>query len=307
MTKKNGILLLILAGLVIVFLLTRLNTKTEKKMRLFDVDSLDIASITLSSAEDTLTFAKVNDAWQLSSPVNYPADQRQVKNLFETVFAIETSKTALSESKTALQTYQISDSAGTHVLVRDASGKELSHVIFGKSATGKTPARYAGSNKVYSAGQNVNYMITPKLDTWRDKYITNTETDLVSALEVTYDKLHYSLTRQDTAWVYDNGLETASIPFDKGIINTLLSGAAKLRTTSFIDDDTQYYLEQLKTPKLDVTFATYDNQSVRLRGVVYDEDDKKMVVQRDDDPTPLFIVYASMLDRFNKTAADMMK
>lgn len=307
MTKKNGILLLILAGLVIVFLLTRLDTKTEKKTRLFDVDSLDIATIKISSPEDTLSLVKVHDTWQLSAPVNYPAEERQVKNLFENVFTIETSKTALSESKTALETYQISDSAGTHVVLLDASGKELSHVIFGKSSSGNTPARYAKSNKIYSSERNVTYMITPKLDTWRDKYVTNTETDMISALDVTYDQLHYTLTRGDTAWVYDNGLETASLALDKGIINTLLSGAAKLRTTSFIDDNTQYYLEQLKTPELDVTYSTYDNQTVRLRAVVYDEDDKKMVVQRNDDPSPLFIIYESMLNRFNKTADDMTK
>ncbi|MCD6181873.1 MAG: DUF4340 domain-containing protein [Candidatus Cloacimonetes bacterium] len=307
MTKKNTTLLLLLVALVFVFMLTRLNNPTERKMRLFNVDSLKIATISIFDAADSLSLHKDGDAWRLTAPVEYKANEHQMKNFFEKVFNAETSKTAISESDAGMKIYQISDSVGTHIRMLDASGKELSHMILGKSASASTPARKYNSKKIYSIDRSVNYLIKPDAERWRDKFITNTDIDLVTRLDVSYKDKNYSLAIADTSWMYDNGFDKVEIALNDPIMNTMISGAAKLMANSFIDNDTEYYIEKMKTPLLDVTAQTFDNQTIHLRAVPYEEDSKKLVVQLNDQQTPLFIIYQSMVNQFDKSPEDFRK
>jgi len=61
MNKKNLIPIIVLALLIIVFVITKLNDKTERRINFFRFDSTQVYAIEISSTEDTLKLVKSDD------------------------------------------------------------------------------------------------------------------------------------------------------------------------------------------------------------------------------------------------------
>ena len=99
MNKNNKKYIAILAVLITIFIITKSNNKIEKIINFFDIDSTEIVKIEISSFSDTLILESINNSWQITSPIEYLADQYQVKNFFDIVLNIETSSLPISESE----------------------------------------------------------------------------------------------------------------------------------------------------------------------------------------------------------------
>ena len=303
MNKNNKKYIAILAVLIAIFIITKTNNKTEKIINFFDVDSTKIAKIEISSFSDTLILESVNNSWQITSPIEYMADQYQVENFFNKVLKVETSSLPISESEASFATYELSDSLATCIKLYNVKDKLLEEAYFGKmKGQANTPARKKGSNKVYRLNESVSYQIKPDLKIWREKEVTAIEKEAIEKISVLYGNEGYELIRTDSLWQYEDGTESISIQDDNSVLTMIFSGLRKVRSTKFIDFEWEKYETKLANPDLEVGINMFDGSTVYLR--LAKDDEKNYVMQKDNITDHLFIQHQNWVDRFSKKAED---
>jgi len=306
MNKKNLTALIILVVLIVIYMLTKLNNKTEKLISFFDVDSSKVAAIEISTAEDTLKLVKTDGKWMIDYPVKYEPEKRKIDDIFGKVLKAKTSKIPISESKNSFETYNVTDSLGTKITFFDKNGKILSSAIVGKSSNyNSSPVRRPDDNKIYLLKTNITYTIKPRLDSWRNRYIVNFDKENLSKIFVSYDDNNYTLTATDTLWQYDDEKESFPIKEKNRALKNILSSASKVRVTKFIDNDFEKYAKDFENPILELTIEDFDNNSWHLKFIK--GEDNKVIIQKNDETEHLYMVYENWIKKFQKKAEDFQK
>ncbi|OQX71131.1 MAG: hypothetical protein B6D62_02660 [Candidatus Cloacimonas sp. 4484_275] len=306
MNKKNLTALIILVVLIVIYMLTKLNNKTEKLISFFDVDSSKVAAIEISTAEDTLKLVKTDGKWMIDYPVKYEPEKRKIDDIFGKVLKAKTSKIPISESKNSFETYNVTDSLGTKITFFDKNGKILSSAIVGKSSNyNSSPVRRPDENKIYLLKTNITYTIKPRLDSWRNRYIVNFDKENLSKIFVSYDDNNYTLTATDTLWQYDDEKESFPIKEKNRALKNILSSASKVRVTKFIDNDFEKYAKDFENPILELTIEDFDNNSWHLKFIK--GEDNKVIIQKNDETEHLYMVYENWIKKFQKKAEDFQK
>jgi len=303
MNKKNLTALIILAVLIVIYMLTKLNNRTEKLISFFDIDSSRVTAIEISTSEDTLKLVKINDKWMIDYPVKYEPEKRKIDDIFGKVLKAKTSKIPISESKNSFETYHVTDSLGTKITFFGKDGKILSSAIVGKSSNYNTsPARRTDENKIYLLKTNISYTIKPRLDSWRNRYIINFDKENLSKIFVSYEDNNYTLTATDTLWQYDDEKESFPVKEKNRVLKNILSSVSKVRVTKFIDNDFEKYAKDFEKPILELTVEDFDNNSWHLKFIK--GEDNKVIIQKNDETEHLYMVYESWIKKFQKKAED---
>jgi Domain of unknown function (DUF4340) len=303
MNKNNKKYIAILAALIAIFIITQTNNKTEKIINFFDVDSVDIARIELSTISDTLTIAYQNNEWMITNPIEYKATQYQVENFFKKVLNVQTSSLPISESEASFATYELTDSMATCVKLYNAKDKLLAEAYFGKmKGQANTPARMKDSKKVYRLNESVSYQLKPDVQTWREKEVTAIDKDAIEKISVLCGNEGYELTRTDSLWQYDDGTESVSIDNENKTLTMIFSGLRKVNSSKFKDFEWDKYETKLAAPDLEVGVNMLDGSTVYLR--LAKDDEKNYVMQKDNMTDHLFTQHQNWVDRFTKKAVD---
>jgi len=306
MNKKNLTALIILVVLIIAYLLTRLNNKTEKTISFFDIDSVKIAKIEISTSQDTLKLAKTDGKWMIDYPVKYEPDENKIGDIFKKVLKAETSSIPISESTKSFVTYNVTDSLGTKIVFFDKDGKVLSSAIVGKSSNYNTsPVRRPDENAIYLLKNNIGYTIKPHLDSWRNRYLVNFDQKNLSKVFVSYKDDNYTLTATDSLWQYDDEKESFPVKEKNRALQSILSSVTKIRITKFIDNEYEKYASAFEKPIMELTIEDFDNNSWHLKFIK--GEDKKVIIQKNDETAHLFVVYENWIKKFQKKATDFKK
>jgi uncharacterized membrane protein YciS (DUF1049 family) len=286
MNKNNKKYIVILIVLIAIFIITKTNNKTEKIIGFFDVDSTEIAKIEISSLTDTLVMAKVNEEWQIEKPLEYKADQIRVENFFKKVMKVETSNLPVSESKSSLEKYNLTDSLATLLKLSDAKGKVLEAVYFGRmKGESNTPVRHENSNKVYRLGENVSYYVKPDLQSWREKTVSKIEEVSIEKISILHGDEGYEITRSDSLWMFADGANSFGVNNENNSLRQIFSALKLITSSKFINilDGTSIYLRLAK------------------------DGDKDYIMQKDNVTDHLFVQYESWANRFLKSAVDFQE
>ncbi len=303
MNKNNKIYLIILAVLIILFLLTKIDTKTERIISFFKVDSLDVIKFSLEDANGLLMLEKQGGTWQITEPIEYPADQTNVRNLLEKTLTAETSKLPLSESESSLPNYELQDSLAVSLMLYGKNDKILDAAYFGKmKGQAKTPARKKDSFKVHLLSESLNYYMKADPQTWRDKTVAAIDKESIEKISILYDDIGFELTRGDTAWFYEDGENSLVVKDNNSALSTIFSSLRRITSTQFKDNEYEKYEEILTKPDLEIAVITLDGKATYLR--LAREDDKNYVMQKDSKTKTLFVQYESWVKRFFKTFED---
>ena len=253
MNKKQTIYIGILVVLVILFLITKMGNNVEKRINFFHADSARIMTIEISNIKDTLRLSKKNDEWMMVYPFEYPTNEYQIKNIFSKVLNVKTSNLPISESENSFNTYKVTNSQGTLIKFLDKNNNVLDEAIIGKSSSSKTtPARRPDDNKIYKLEDNINYIITPNSDNWREKTILEIEEYNISKISVLCDVNTYELTPSDSLWYYIDDKSTLSVEFNNKTLRGILSTLSKLTVNGFVDNKFEDYKEKLISPDLEI-------------------------------------------------------
>jgi hypothetical protein len=306
MNKRNRLYLIILVVLVLLFVITRLNNRTEKIISFFKFDFSRISSFSLEDTNGRINFLKTGENWQITEPIDYAADDIRVNDLLEKLMTAKTSNLPLAEGETSLANYQLQDSIAVLCSFYDNNGKILDQAYFGNlSGLTKTPARKKGSHKVFLLDQNVDYTMKPDLKNWRNKIIAEVEKESIEKLAILYDDYGYEISRSDTAWVYNDGMNEIILDENNSTLRTIFSALGKITTTQFRDFQYEQYEKNLMNPALEIAIFMMDGSKLYLRIAAAEENN--FILQKNDITDHLFIQYESWLKRFQKTADDFKK
>ena len=304
MNKKNLIPIIVLALLIIVFLITKLNDKTERRINFFRFDSTQVYAIEITAQEDTLKLAKIDDVWMIDYPLNYPPAKLKIDDIFKKVLQVETSSIPITE--TSFEKFNVADGLGTLLVFYDKNGKILEEVLIGKSGNyNYSYARRKDDAKVYQLFTNISYSINPKVSSWRKKEIIEIPEQDISRVFVSYDGADYSLSATDSLWMYQDDETGFSIKEANSSFKSIISAIKKFIVTDFIDNEFEEYQQKFENPDVEVTVELFNDEPFNLKFIEHEE--KKFVLQKNDETEHLYIIYESWVNRFKKSDEDFSK
>ncbi len=303
MNKNNKIYLGILVILVIVFAITKLNDNVEERIDFFGVDSADVREIEISNITDTLRLKKQNDIWKIVKPIQYDVAQKQLENFFKTVIGVETSKMPIAESEESLANYKLTVSLATKITFFGKKDKILSSALVGESSDrNNTPARKDDDNKVYRLEENISYLVSSKLERWRDKMIAQIKQTNIKTITVLHPKNNYEISFRDSTWQYKDENGKFPVSSQNASLKKLFSNLNNIRTTKFIDNEYANYKDKLEKPELVLNIVLYDGSALNLKLIKTEE--KKYILQKNNQKNTLFSIYESWAKGFIKQAED---
>ena len=304
MNKKNLIPIIVLALLIIVFVITKLNDKTERRINFFRFDSTQVYAIEITAQEDTLKLAKIDDVWMIDYPLNYPPAKLKIDDIFKKVLQVETSSIPITE--TSFEKFNVTDSLGTLLVFYDKNGKILEEVLIGKSENyNYSYARRKDDAKVYQLFTNISYSINPKVSSWRKKEIIEISEEDISRVFVSYDGADYSFSATDSLWMYQDDETGFSIKEANSSFKSIISAIKKFIVTDFIDNEFEKYQQKFENPDVEVTVELFNDEPINLKFIEHEE--KKFVLQLNDETEHLYVIYESWVNRFKKSDEDFLK
>src|SRR5689334_15623080 len=107
-------------------------TLPEIKLPADDADKVTKIEIK-NAAKGDVVLEKQGDAWKLTKPVEYPANQQNVKSLLDNVKEIRV-KDSIDTGKSQYATYDLEDDKAVHVQLFKDTAKAVD-LYFGKSGT----------------------------------------------------------------------------------------------------------------------------------------------------------------------------
>ena len=303
MNKKQKISIVVLAVLIILFMITKLNDKTERRISFFDVDSIQVQKIEIITAGDTLLLAKSSSGWMLSYPIEYPISLRKMEQFFEDVLKAETSNLPISEEEGSFETYKLTDSLATTLKIYGKNDKLLDHSLVGKSSSyNNSPARKQGSNKIFRLEKNIASYLKTDPKQWRKREVLELDKEQIAKISILYKDTGYELTATDTLWQYEDGEESITVQHNNAALRTILNSLSKVNVTDFIDEEIDANLFKLHNPALEIGINMYDGRKYYLRAAK--DEDNKYLLQVNNDTEHLYTIYENWLNKFQKKAED---
>ncbi|NQV19609.1 MAG: DUF4340 domain-containing protein [Armatimonadetes bacterium] len=304
MNKKNLIPIVVLALLIIIFIITKLNDKTERRINFFRFDSTQVNAIEITAQEDTLKLVKSDNIWMIDYPLNYPPAKLKIDEIFQKVLQVETSSIPITE--TSFEKFNVADSLGTLLVFYDKNDKILEEVLIGKSGNyNYSYARRKDDVKVYQLYTNISYSIDPKVSSWRKKEIIEIPEEDISKVFVSYNGSDYSLSATDSLWMYQDDETGFSIKETNSSLKSIISAIKRFTVTDFIDNEFEDYQQKFENPDVEVTVELFNDEPINLKFIGHEE--KKFALQKNDETEHLYIIYESWVNRFKKSEEDLAK
>jgi hypothetical protein len=302
MNKKNLASLIILVILLALFIYTKVNNHTEKKINFFKADSTKLAKVVISSKDDTLIVVKNGDKWTLDYPVKYKVQKRKIDDIMKAL-NVKTSNLPISESKEKFDKYNVSDSLGYRIKFYTSSGKLLDDVIIGKSKNYNfCNARRYDSNKIYQLEKNIYWNVKPDVKSWRDRTVFKTPKEEIDEFSVKIKDNNYTFTYKDSVRQYQSGKKTLNVKKTNGKLSSMLSTLSNLTAADFIDNKYDDYKDKFQKPYAQIKLKLSNGTTVLF--TVIEDDKSKYILKKDDNEATLFKVYKSYIDKFDKEMKD---
>jgi hypothetical protein len=227
--KQLARIAVVLAALLLLWGLAEiLGTGSDTTAARFDLPkltSVDVDSVKIFRATDTLTLAKQADTWLVNGHL---ASNQAVTDLFNG-FKDTSRAELIAQSATSHAQLGVDSSAGKRVeLIKGA--QRLASVIVGGRGPGwqGVYARRPGEDNVYLIRADLGNVVERQLDDWRDKLVANVEPDSVREVRVQLGRGGYTLRRSDAGWRFTNGAAA-----DSGEVRRMLEQYRNLQGGGF--------------------------------------------------------------------------
>jgi len=251
-------LVIILAVLVAIYLIATMVGGNDRTFRseIVNVDTANVTDIYISilkdKAEINLKKTGGSDNWEVSSAGNnFVADPNIVKNILAQFSEMKPERIAAT-SKDKWAQFEVSDSTGTHVILKDGNS-ELANVWIGKFSYSQPPAQAQQQNpyqqqqrgkmtsfirvnkedEVYAVEGFLKMTYQKDINSFRQKSLVNVNKDDLTRLVFNYPGFStFTLTKNDTKWMI-NGVMADSAKTVK-----YLTKIAKLSSSDFLPAST---------------------------------------------------------------------
>ncbi len=170
----------------------------EVKLPADDVDKVTKIEIKNANKSDVV-LEKQGESWKLTKPVEYQANQQNVKSLLDNLKELRV-KDSIDTGKSQYATYDLEDDKAVHVEVHKDATKAVD-LYFGKSGTRGQMTRIADKEGVYVASGYSNYLYTRDVKDWRDRDVLKFEDANVVGVTITNANGAFSFSKgSDDKW-----------------------------------------------------------------------------------------------------------
>jgi hypothetical protein len=277
MTKRMRAVLSIFALVLIASVAARLIVKYFKdRLPLIPVDPVKIE---ISSPQSEIVLEKIEAAWRLRRPLDYPADNPVVKSFINDLRSIELGK-KLTNRTDSHGEYGVADSSGITVRLHEPGRPRPVALLFGKEKTdfpGGIYVRVLPSPGVFLArGISLSHLERSPLE-WRDRRVLALRpNEKIVGVTVAGKSSGYELVSSAGSW------QVNGAPADTVRIEAVLSRLRDMTAEDFIAEAETFNLKKwgLDPPQYTIAILLSTEQTVDLQIGFPDKSLNRFPVQR---------------------------
>ncbi len=250
---NNSLLLVIFLVLAVIFVIAKYTTgrKAERTLAtdIVQIDTSQVSSILLYPRAEQgtqLEFRKNGTSWTVTrGEITAAADARSVTSTLGELLNLEAEQ-LVARSRESWAEYQVDDSLGTRVIVKEGKKTTLDLVVgrfsyqpapqnqydpYGQNrVTGKTYVRLSDGKEVYAVEGFLAMSINQAFDRWRDQRVTQLNRTQVSRIIFDYPAdSGFVAERNDAGWM------VAGIMADSASMASYLNGISRKTLREFAD------------------------------------------------------------------------
>ncbi|MCK5242143.1 DUF4340 domain-containing protein [bacterium] len=320
MKHKNLIITgAIFAVLLIYVLMTQtgdkgFNTLTLPKIPTITYENLE--KITVQKSGETIIFSKQEEAWQITEPINFPAEKQKMDSLTRMLGEILITNLVTEQAEQAADFGLNSQTAMTLILAGDNKTVELRLGAVNKSST-HTYVQLPGDQKIYQLlGDFTQQLNRPALE-WRSLRVYDFSTDQVTGLSIEQkgkpalriakeQEVKEEIVKHSAQGVTPPALPARMVWKEKNSntvlndpkVNQLLNAFTRLAAHKILDTH-----EWQKKPIAQVKVQTLEGEKV-LEILQFQEKEQKYLVRRADD-TMIYEIGKYQGDNLLKTVEEL--
>lgn len=242
----------------------------------------DAATITIKTAEETLTLERQDDTWTLAEKSNYPVRFDRVRELIVSLGQMEKlepkTKVADNYARIGVEDIDTEEAASKLVEVKDSAGETLASILIGNSAWAGSDARQF----VRVPGQEQSWLVSGSANviTNQNSWLDTTTVDIqpTRAARVTIEHpdgetIAASRTSEEEAHLKLESIPEGREPHSDSRVHQLASAFRGMRF-----DEVQR-LETVDLAGLEATVATLETfDGLQVRAELYEVGEKTMGV-----------------------------
>jgi len=290
----GGILVLLLGGLWMVQKKAREEAMTHSqvaaaaalpdiKLAADDADKITKIQIQ-NAAKGDVVLEKQGESWRVTKPVDYPANQANVKSLLDNLKELRL-KDSIDTGRTQYAAFDLEDEKAVHVqLFKDTS--KAFDLYFGKSGTRGQMTRLTDKEGVYVTSGYSSYLYTREVKDWRDRDIVKFEDGNVISAAINNENGNFSFSKNDDKWTGTfKGKAIPNLEVEK--VKDMLRGFKSLTAEDFGDGKSP--METGLAKPATVTFTLKDEGGIIKLTVGNTSTGTSRYAQKEGNPT-VFVV-----------------
>jgi len=216
------------------------------------IDTSQVAAFSIyprAEEGERIDFSRSDGVWQISMEgITAPANSQAVRSFLSEISGMETQQ-LVSRDPGKWEQYQVSDSLGTRVVIREGNRVKLDLVVgrfqyqapsqsdynmYGQNrVTGKTYIRLHGEKEVYSVDGFFAMSVNQTYDRWRDQTLSRVNKALLTRLSFDYPADSGFVARKS-----ENRWLVAGLPADSASMEQYLNRMRNLTHAEFADGTT---------------------------------------------------------------------
>ncbi|MCS6899845.1 MAG: DUF4340 domain-containing protein [Myxococcales bacterium] len=237
----------------------------EFKLASDDVDK--ITKIEVKNADKgEVVLEKDGDKWRVKKPVDYPANQQNVKSLLDNLKELK-AKDVIDKGTGAYTDYQVDDAKAVHVVAYKGNDKAVD-LFFGKSGGRGQTARKAGVDGVFAISGYSSYLYTREAKNWRETSILKFDDAAVTKVDLKNENGEFSFVKEGDNWTAKFKGEKAEKAdklerFDDNKLKDMLRAYKGLSADDFADgkSDTETGLDK---PAATLTLTLKEGDPIKI-------------------------------------------
>lgn len=220
-----------------------------------------ITKITLQNETKTdIVLEKKGDKWQLTKPVDYPANQGNVKSLLDNLKELKL-KEQIETGTASYKDYNLEDGKSMHVVAFKGSDKAID-LYFGKSGGRGQMVRKAGTDGVFAATGYSAFLYTRDAKSLRDNEILKLDDAALTQVEVVNETGTFLFKKDGETWkgtLKDKAIDR----FDDAKVKDLVRAYKTLTAEDYADgkSDADTGLDK---PAATITFSRKEGDPVKV-------------------------------------------
>lgn len=237
----------------------------EFKLASEDVDK--ITKLEIKSDKSDVVLEKTGDTWHVKKPVDYLANQQNVKSLLDNLKELK-AKDVIDKGTGAYAEYQVDDAKATHVVVYKGNDKALD-LFFGKSGGRGQMARKAGTDGIFAVTGYSPYIYSRDTKGWRETSILKFDDAAVTKVELKNEHGEFAFSKEGESWEAKvkagKKAEKAEklARFDDSKLKDMLRAYKALSADDFGDEKSDADTG-LDSPAANITFTLKEGDPVKI-------------------------------------------